>query len=677
MIQLVRHQALLVLVALLIFFTNLGNYALFNQDEPKNAVCGAEMLRRSDWIVPSFNEELRTDKPILVYWFMLTSFHLFGVSEFSARLASSLMAVGTTLLTYHLGRKLYSAYVGFLAGLILCTCLLFSAVGRSVTPDSTLIFFVTLTFASYVWVVARQRGGNFDGGENPEDGIRLSATDSEGSQSDRALWVSSKGIPLKGNAVKNSLVDNGGIDRGVPLALPVSDMHADCIPEAMEFQSTPSGTGKASGTREKTQTERSPFGPLVPYTWKLAAPAFLAMGMAVLAKGPVGVVLPCTIVLLFLLISLRERDLESDTLKSPEGPWWRRGFVTVAQIFRPRQIFESIRGMKLLVGLGIVAAIALPWYLAVSVMTNGDWLRGFLFDHNVGRVLSAKESHDGFPLYQFYYLVIIPLGCFPWSVFLPVAVYQMQQRFVDGAAWRDSDRLLACWAGVWFVFFSLAGTKLPNYVLPMYPALALILARYFYDWERDEIDSGVYSFNLCCRAMFFAGAVMIVGVIVAAYLLFASEQWLGMIGAIPMIGAFAAVKFLDREQRRRVIQCLMGTAFLLAFLIVGIAPARISRYQDSPLFIAEARRRAAGAEIEIGTYGYFQPSVVFYARKKVTVLQTPNQVADFIATYPHAFVITPMVKHNELRDVLMGDVSELMRHRDFLRREELILLGRH
>ena len=63
---LLRHQACLVLVAVLIFMTNLGGYALFNEDEPKNATCGAEMFRRGDWLVPTFNESSRTDKPILV-----------------------------------------------------------------------------------------------------------------------------------------------------------------------------------------------------------------------------------------------------------------------------------------------------------------------------------------------------------------------------------------------------------------------------------------------------------------------------------------------------------------------------------------------------------------------------------------------------------------------------------
>ena len=151
---LVRHQLLLGLIAAFVFFTNLGGYALFDEDEPKNAVCGREMFERGDLIVPTFNGQLRTDKPILIYWLMQVSFRLFGVSEFGARFGSALLAVGTTLLTYHLGRKLFSPDVGLLAGVIVCTSLMFSAIGRSVTPDSVLIFCLTLAFTSYVWAAS-------------------------------------------------------------------------------------------------------------------------------------------------------------------------------------------------------------------------------------------------------------------------------------------------------------------------------------------------------------------------------------------------------------------------------------------------------------------------------------------------------------------------------------------
>ena len=304
MILLLRHQALLALMAAVIFFANLGSYALFNEDEPKNASCGAEMFRRGDLIVPTFNEALRTDKPILVYWLMITSYKLFGISEFSARFASSLLSVGTVLLTYHLGRKLYSAQVGLLSSCILCTCLLFTAVGRAATPDATLIFFVTLTFTSYVWIIAHQRKGNFSG-------------ELSGDESDETLTDLSDSDEIEASTNAN-----------------VSD-------------TVVSDTVVSEAASPKKQTDV-----LVPRDWKFAVPIFAAMGLAVLAKGPVGVVLPGVILILFLLISWRERDLENGLLTPPAGPWWRRWWGIAVQTLRPRQILQTLKGLHFLIGLG-------------------------------------------------------------------------------------------------------------------------------------------------------------------------------------------------------------------------------------------------------------------------------------------------------------------------------------
>jgi 4-amino-4-deoxy-L-arabinose transferase-like glycosyltransferase len=615
MIPLVRQQALLTLVAGLIFLTNLGGYSLFNDDEAKNTVCGTEMFRRGDVVVPTFYEELRTDKPILLYWIMLTSFKIFGISEFSARIGSALLSIGTTLLTYHLGRKLYSDKVGFLAGLILCTCLLFSAVGRAATPDPALIFCLTLAFTCYVWAVAHHRGGNFSGTYN---------------------------APLK-------------------------NFEADTNPDP----------GKPKPADADDSSHQSISGLCVPVSWKMAAPFFVALGLAVLAKGPVGIVLPCAIIVLFLLITIRERDLANGRLKAPEGNRWKRSLIILRQLLRPGSIIEAANGMHLLAGIGIAAAVALPWYLTVGIQTKGAWLQGFLFDHNLGRALSPKENHDGFPFYQLYQLVALHFGCFPWSVFLPVAVYRMWERFRDEAPWRPSDLLLACWAGVWFIVFSLVSTRLPNYLLPMYPAAALILARYFHEWMHEDEGVGVYSFNLCCRAMGLVSILLVIGVYIAGFLLLGGEAWISLIWIIPIIAAFIAVKFLDREQRLRVMQTLIGMAVLLAFIVIGFAPLTVTKYQDTPKFIADARRIAKGADVEIGTYAYFQPTVLFYAGKKTPVLKSPREVADFMASHPHPYVITRPSELTELRNELTSDIVELSRHRNFLRRDELILIGRN
>ena len=580
-----RHQLLLGLVAVLVFFTNLGGYALFDEDEPKNAVCGREMFERNDWIVPTFNAKLRTDKPILIYWLMQVSFRLFGVSEFAARFGSALLAVGTTLLTYHLGRKLYSPEIGLLAGVIVCTSLMFSAVGRSVTPDSVLIFCLTLAFTSYVWAVASRRGGQFSGTE----------------------------------------------------------------------------TNRA----ETAWTE------LLPASRVASLPMYAAMGLAILAKGPIGVLLPCMIIGLLLLITLRRNELTAGTLSTPSGPWWRRSLVTLVQVMRPSRILLASWKMRVVLGAAVVLAIALPWYVAVGLKTDGAWLRGFLGDHNVGRFLGAKENHSG-PI--FYYVIALFMGCFPWSVFLPLAVWQLRTRLVKGDSCGDSDRFVACWAGVWFVFFSFASTKLPNYVLPMYPALALISARYLHDWQLAPVGHGAVSFRHCCRVLGVIGVLMMVGIPIAMSILMPGEEWLLLIGAIPLIGAALAFVASQREQRPRAIRILSVSAVALTVLMLGIAPTRVSPHQDSPNLTDAARRAAGTSDIELATIDYFSPNLVFYAGHPVQFLGQPNDVVKFFEEHPRGFVITRSDKLKRLTEP-MPQIVEVARHRRFLCNHDLVLLG--
>ena len=75
------------------------------------------MSVRGDWVVPTFNTGVFYDKPPLMFWLMMGSFKLLGASEFSARLPAAILAIGTALATYHLARRLFSAEVGFWAGL--------------------------------------------------------------------------------------------------------------------------------------------------------------------------------------------------------------------------------------------------------------------------------------------------------------------------------------------------------------------------------------------------------------------------------------------------------------------------------------------------------------------------------------------------------------------------------
>src|SRR4051812_26191041 len=106
------HWLLLLAVGGLLTFPNLGATSLWDMDEGVNAECGREMLEAGTLIVPTFNWELRTAKPVLTYWLQRPAYVWFGVSEWSARLPSALCGLGTVLVTYELGRRMFGATTG-------------------------------------------------------------------------------------------------------------------------------------------------------------------------------------------------------------------------------------------------------------------------------------------------------------------------------------------------------------------------------------------------------------------------------------------------------------------------------------------------------------------------------------------------------------------------------------
>src|ERR1043166_2054327 len=103
------HYVLLLAVSAALCLPNLGGPSLWDIDEGNNAEAAREMLESDNWVVPTFNGQLRVDKPALLYWLQLGAYKIFGVNEFAARLPSALAALATVLLAYELGRRLFGS----------------------------------------------------------------------------------------------------------------------------------------------------------------------------------------------------------------------------------------------------------------------------------------------------------------------------------------------------------------------------------------------------------------------------------------------------------------------------------------------------------------------------------------------------------------------------------------
>jgi 4-amino-4-deoxy-L-arabinose transferase-like glycosyltransferase len=171
---------------------------------------------------------------------------------------------------------------------------------------------------------------------------------------------------------------------------------------------------------------------------------FVFAGLATLAKGPVGLLPPLLAVLIWGFASGR-RDV--------------------------------LRAMRIPTGLLVWAAVVLAWLGPAIAVGGREYFDVIVFRQNVTRY--AEPWHHFQPWY--YYLTVVPADFFPWSFFLPGAIW-IGWRRVFGVARRGVGLALA-WMLVTLVFFSVSSAKRTVYVLTMYPAMALLVAVSFAEIE--------------------------------------------------------------------------------------------------------------------------------------------------------------------------------------------------
>ena len=182
--------------------------------------------------------------------------------------------------------------------------------------------------------------------------------------------------------------------------------------------------------------------------WLLACYGFL--GLATLAKGPVGVGLFGLIVLMFA---------------AAHGNWQR---------FR-----EMIAGTLWWPGIVAFLVVTLPWFIAVQ-LRNPEFFRVFILEHNLARFGTNLYRHQQ-PFW--YYVPVALVGLLPWIVFVIASVMETIRGWKgEGKAVFESkdsfDVFLLLWFTVPIVFFSIAQSKLPGYILPALPAGALLVASF-------------------------------------------------------------------------------------------------------------------------------------------------------------------------------------------------------
>jgi 4-amino-4-deoxy-L-arabinose transferase-like glycosyltransferase len=187
------------------------------------------------------------------------------------------------------------------------------------------------------------------------------------------------------------------------------------------------------------------------------AAMYVAVAVAVMLKGPVGLVLPGLAILLFIFFD-------------GSGVWPHR-----------RAFWQLLGRLGVAWGVPLAAAIALPWYVWAAWSSDGEFLRSFFLHHNLQRSLGAEGMK---PEPVWYYLPQLFIDLFPWSVLLPCAVV---------GAWRHrradlGARLGLAWIVAMFAFLSLVRFKRHDYLLPLVPGFGLLIGAYWGRLSQEVAD---------------------------------------------------------------------------------------------------------------------------------------------------------------------------------------------
>ncbi len=408
-------------------------------------------------------------------------------------------------------------------------------------------------------------------------------------------------------------------------------------------------------------------GQALPLGW--TAGMYGCIGLAVLAKGPIGVLLPMSITGLYAVLA-RAR------FERPGGATgWKQAASHALALVAPWRLWSIARGMRVWTGAAIAGCVALPWYAAVTYATGGEWLAGFLGTHNMHRFMRPMEGHSG-PV--FYYLIAIMAGFFPGSCFLPVALVRAVREQRGDARLQQSHLFLLCWVACYLIVFTAAATKLPNYIVPCFPAVALLTGC----WLADAARSGAgqrFWLRLGLSSLAVVGVVLTAGLAYVASRYLDSDWTIPVAGLAPVAGAAVALVLLRRDQAAEAAMAFAATCVVFSLLATGVTAPRISPYQTSPrvaLRLTEIEEEYGTGPVNVATYRYTKPNVVYYLGRPVPKLENDTDLVEHLSTRD-GLAVLPLNVYESLSDRLPPGVGVVHTEPRFFKPgQAVVIVGR-
>jgi len=326
--------------------------------------------------------------------------------------------------------------------------------------------------------------------------------------------------------------------------------------------------------------------------------------MMVLARAWMGARIPAWLAGLFWL-SVAAGVL----LKGPITPMVT-GLATAALCLWERRA-AWLAALRPAWGVPLLLAVALPWFVAINMATNGAFFDQAVGGDLAGKLAGGAETHGAPPG---LHLLLMPLLAFPSTVFVFAGLFMAWTQRRDPAT-----RFLIAWALPAWLVFEAAPTKLPHYTLPLYPALFLLAAAAI-GTAAPYLASSASKVGRVVAIL--AGFVLAVAAAALPPLLHA-PWWLG-------IPSSAAICIATTLAIKRGPGWALAAAVPLYVCLLHIELPNLSQLWLAPRVMAELRRDWPGmnaAGVGLALAGYAEPSLVFLTGTRTQLWPSGESVA--------------------------------------------------
>ncbi|MFH1386312.1 MAG: glycosyltransferase family 39 protein [bacterium] len=388
--------------------------------------------------------------------------------------------------------------------------------------------------------------------------------------------------------------------------------------------------------------------------------SYVPMALAVLIKGILGVALPGCAIFLFLLI---------------------KGELKI------------LKEMRILSGIVIITLIGLPWYLAEYLIHGQvflDFALGFLF---LSRFQGAVCGHTG-PWY--YYFLALILGFAPWSQFIPFAFWRAYKEVSSPNSQLRTPMLLSlCFVIPAFIVFSVAKTKIPNYILPLYPFLAIMVGKLWAEVLSEpenkfsapqESKTRINSrFDKNGTANLFAGSygitlsnilfAVVIALIFIGCIMIANSNYptqyisllpsLYTLAAILVLGGVISITAYFLKKYTLSFAAIPTMVFIITLILTVWALPEVENFKGAKELGKELNIVIKPNQI-IAAYNVGnRPSVVLHSPKPVKFLETEKELSVYI-NHKKGYVFTLVEEYEKMKERLPARTKVLAKKGDLL-----------